>query len=274
MLSATITFTRYNEPNWLVWETLASLAEQQGVTCEILFLDQQNDPATRAHIASLSTSKLDFHYETIPAKCLSYARNYAIAQAQHDTILYIDSDAIAAPGWACKLAEALDEPGVGVAGGRIIPKWHARPLLIARARFILDQYSMLDLGSDQKAVTRIVGANFGLRRDRLGAEAWFDESLGRRDGILFGGEDSDLCRRARQIDLSVVYDGRATVQHQILRERIRYRWIFKRLYYAGYGRAVQGGVPAPSQKMGLWDYIALPVVIPFYGLGYLKGRLS
>ncbi|MDH3741353.1 MAG: glycosyltransferase [Hyphomicrobiales bacterium] len=274
MPNATITFTRYNEPNWLVRETLNSLAGQRGAACQILFLDQQDDPETRDYTNSLSTKTLDFQYETIPAKSLSYARNCAIERAKYDTVLYVDCDVIAEPDWASKMIETLARPGVGVAGGRIVPKWHARPLLISRARFVLDQYSMLDLGREQRTVARIVGANFGLRRDRLGIQARFDETLGRRGGFLFGGEDTELCNRARNAGLAVTYDGRATVQHQVLADRIRYRWIFKRLYYAGIGRAMQGGLPAPSRALGLWDYLALPIVLPFYGLGYIRGRLS
>ena len=218
--------------------------------------------------------ELDFIYRPIEARSLSHARNLAIAEAAHPTILYIDADAVAAPGWAATLAAVLDAPDVGVAGGRIVPRWHARPLWTARASVVLDQYSVLDLGPGRVDVAKFVGASFGLRRDRLGDEARFDPGLGRRDGRLFGGEDSDLCRRAQAMGLRIVYDGAAVIEHQVMPERIRHAWVLKRMYYAGLGRATQGGPPAPSRSPGLWDWLALPLILPPYIAGYVAGRLG
>jgi hypothetical protein len=91
---------------------------------------------------------------------------------------------------------------------------------------------------------------------------------------LLGGEESDLARRARARGLDVVYEGRAVVHHQILPERISYRWIFRRLFYAGLSRALLTGAPSPSQPMTRNDYLALPFVLPWYAAGYLCGRFS
>ncbi len=123
----TITFTRYGEPDALVLELLDSLAGQTGVSGEVLFFDQAaGDPMAR-EVADRSTDDLRFDYRPLEPRSLSHARNAAIEAAEHDTILYVDADAVPAPDWAAALAGALACPDVGVAGGRICPRWHRPP---------------------------------------------------------------------------------------------------------------------------------------------------
>jgi glycosyltransferase involved in cell wall biosynthesis len=273
-MEVSITLTRYQEPNWLVWDALESLARQRDVRAEVLFLDQMQDNKTEAYIRRLLSDNIVFEYINIEERGLSYARNLAIERARNDFLLFIDADAIAEPDWAKELATQLSRPGVAVAGGKIVPKWHGRPILLARSRLIMELYSILDLGAGVREVARVVGTNFGINRAVGGEEADFDEAYGRREGRLFSGEESDLCRRMRRHGHKVVYTGAALVHHQILPERISYSWIMKRIYYAGILRAMQGGMPNPTQKANLWDYLVLPAMLPAYALGYLRGRIS
>ena len=133
---------------------------------------------------------------------------------------------------------------------------------------------MLDLGDETRSVNRVVGANFGLNLKNLARLAHFDEALGRREGKLFSGEESELCRRARNSGREVLYNGNAVVKHQVLPERISYYWILRRMYFAGIARATFGGAPNPSRKIGWLDYVALLVVLPPYMAGYALSRLK
>ena len=137
-----------------------------------------------------------FKYIRIEERCLSCARNIGLDNAANEILLFIDADALAEPDWAYELAVSLARPGVTVAGGRILPKWHAQPILLWQAEIVMDQYSILDLGTDEQDVSRIVGTNFGVNRVNSVGEIRFDEAYGRRRGQLFGGEESDLCKRA------------------------------------------------------------------------------
>ncbi|WP_448250488.1 glycosyltransferase family 2 protein [Thalassotalea agariperforans] len=273
-LPITITLTRYAEPNWLLAETLESLALQKNITARVLMLDQQNNAETALLCKQLTNENITFDYHTIPAKSLSYARNEAIKLCETDILLYIDTDAIAAPDWAEKLSEALSQENVGIAGGKIIPKWHKTPSFIQKSQVVLDQYSMLDLGEKTIEVSRVVGANFGLNKARLGKLANFDENLGRREGKLYSGEESKLCHDATANGFKILYQGSALVQHQVLPERIKFSWIATRMYYQGMASAKRGGAPNPSNKgkYTVWDYLALVALAPFYIYGYLKAR--
>ncbi len=267
----TITLTRYAEPDWLVRETLESLSAQEGIRGEVLFLDQDHDSEMR--IDDLGSDDLVFKRVCIPAKSLSYARNHAIEHAEHDLILYIDSDAIAEPDWARHMVEALHQENVAIVGGRIILKWHKKPLWITRARVVHEQYSSLDLGEEVREFPKVVGASFGIDRKLLDSEAYFDEELGRRPGLLLGGEETDLCFRALNRSLRILYQGKALVHHQVLPERIRYSWIFRRMYYAGKSRATAGGMPSSTHELCPWDYIVLPIILPFYAAGFFNNLL-
>jgi glycosyltransferase involved in cell wall biosynthesis len=269
----TITCTRYTEPAWLVQATLESLARQENVEAVVLFLDQQDDPRLRAWCAAHTKANLRFQYVIIPAQGLSVARNRAIELSPHDLILFIDSDAVADPGWARSLAATLERDRVGIAGCRIVPRWHRRPLLIARSRIVLNSYSMFDLGPGEVATSRVVGAGFGIHRGRLGNEARFHEAFGRRPGGLLGGEENELCTRARACGLDVIYNGNAVVEHQVLPERIAYGWVMRRFYYAGFERALTatGLQPSPRGRR-FWDYVAYALTLPASLLGYWRGR--
>ena len=231
------------------------------------------DPAA-IYRATLSTSHVYFVHQRFLAKSLSFARNEAVRRAASDLVLFIDADVVAQPDWARTLKASLSEEGVGVAGTRILPRWHVRPLRITRSRLVQDQYSVYDLGEERRSIRRVVGASFAIHRVRLGEDAYFDERLGRREGLLFGGEDSKLCRRAATGGLKIICDGRAFVRHQIAPERIRYRWVMQRFCCAGILRAQLGNAPNRSNPWELWDYLALPLVLPSYLAGFLWGKLQ
>lgn len=272
----TITLTRYAEPNWLFLETLTSLSQQANISAHVLVLDQQDNEEVRSFCVNNSSSAIVLDYHVIPAKSLSFARNEAIRMCQTVLLLYIDTDAVADPNWAYELFVAMRQNKAAIAGGKIIPKWHKKPGLLQRSQVVLDQYSMLDLGDDTINVKKVIGANFAINKAKLAKLAYFDEGLGRQNGKLLGGEETKLCTDAREKGLSVIYVGKAAVYHQVMPERVNFKWISKRMYYGGYSRALRGGKPEPSNGDGLagWDYVALIFLLPFYAFGFIRAKMD
>ena len=270
----TIALTRYEEPSWLLDAALASLSAQQHVVAQVLVLDQSYDAAAERRCRALTSRCVSFHYTTIPPVGLSWARNHGIRRSETDILLFIDPDAVAEPTWAMELAATLSEPKVAVAGARILGAWHGRSPLLARANVVRDQYSLLDLGEEARPARKVVGTGFGIHRGRLGALAYFDETLGRRPGEPVGGEETDLCDRARRAGLRVYYNGRAVVHHQIVGERIALGWILRRLYYAGVTRARRGHWPQPTHRPAVADYVVAPLTLPAYVTGFAVGKLG
>ena len=267
----TVTLTRYGEPDDLLRDVLTHLAAQRGVGGEILLIEQKDDSPIRAE------DYTNDHWTCRILKGrlsgLSAARNLSLAEAEHDHVLFCDADALVRPGWALAMHEALSKPGVAVVGSRILPRWTGQAPLLARSRVVRDQYSIYDLGAGTEPVSRVVGAGFGVDRAKYPDEMHFDEALGRRDGRLFGGEESDLCQRVSGAGGRVIYVGTAVVDHVIEAERQRMPWIMKRLFYAGLGRGTSGGAPAPSRSPGLADWLLLPVILPPYALGWIWSKL-
>jgi glycosyltransferase involved in cell wall biosynthesis len=277
MQKITITLTRYAEPNWLLLETLSSLVEQEQVIATVLMLDQKNDQEIIDFCQQNSTPNIQLLYQTIPAKSLSFARNEAIRMCETAILLYIDTDAIATPNWAYELSEGMHKQDAAVGGGKIIAKWHCKPGFLQKSPLVLEQYSMLDLGDDDLEVKKIIGANFGLNIHKLEKLACFDENLGRKNGKLLGGEETSLCAAAIKAGYRVFYFGKSKVYHQVLPERINFKWICKRMYYGGYSRALQGGMPSPNNKTkqwNKWDVFALCCLLPTYVLGFVFAKLD
>ncbi|WP_095012395.1 glycosyltransferase family 2 protein [Tsuneonella mangrovi] len=270
--AVTITLTRYAEPDALVAEAIRHAVAQEGVTGEVLFIEQ--DMGGGITEAMFAGGNLAFRMIRGELRGLSHARNLAMDEAAHGNLLFLDADAMARPNWAAQLARVLDgDPKVAIVGSRIVPGWPGAPPLWAKARVVADQYSMLDLGNATLPYHRVVGAAFGVDLAKLPPHMRFDPTLGRREGKLFSGEESEFCARAVAAGLEIRYCGAACVTHVVSPERTRLPWIARRLFYAGHGRAVLGGAPAPSRKPGLADWLTLPITLPPYALGWLKGKL-
>ncbi len=272
--AVTITLMRYREPDWLVCDTLAGLARQVGIRGEVILFDQNWAPEFAETVTGFSQPHLVFRCVPLEARGIAYARNAFLNATSDDVVLSIDPDAVPEPDWALQLLKAVDAPGVAVAGCRILPHWRGRRPLLALSRVVLDQYSMLDWGSTTRPVERIVSTGYAVRKSVAPGQMYFDTRLGRRDGKLISGEESDFCSRLRQAGAKVVYCGEAVVRHQVLAERLTWQWVWRRLYHAGIGRQQGGGAPNPSQKPGIWDWLLLPAILPPYAMGWMRARFG
>jgi glycosyltransferase involved in cell wall biosynthesis len=266
----TIAMTRYGESDELLARTLSAAAAQQGMAGEILFVDQRVDAPFDEGL--LTEGNLPMRVIVDACGSLSAARNIALKEARFDHILYLDADALPQPDWALRMSAALDLGGVAIVGGRIVPGWEHTPPFFTRANVVLDQYSMLDLGKRDGPATKIVGASFGLDRSKIPSHIKFDPELGRREGRLFGGEESAFFAEVRAADLNARYVGTTYVTHLVAHERMRWGWILERMFYAGYGRSSQGGAPAPSRRLNAVDWVVAPIMLPPYVAGWLKAK--
>lgn len=271
MRAVSIVITRYAESDALVSKALAAACAQAGVAGEVLFIEQMEEGGIREE--RFAGGALEMRILRRKVSGLSEARNLGIGEARHPVVLFLDADAVADPDWAATMAQVL-AGDYAIAGSRIRPGWPGAPPFFARAGFIVDQYSMLDLGTKTVSADRVVGAAFGFDRDKLPGDLRFSSAYGRREGKLFSGEETELCARARERGLTIAYVGETSVLHLVAPERARLSWIWRRFYYAGYSRARQGGLPAPANKRGATDWLFLPLVLPPYALGWLRGRFS
>lgn len=250
---------------------LDCLSHQHKVFATVLVLDQRASSEVEQYCLARSDGDVSFRYYSLESCGISRARNEALSLCRTDLLLFTEPDARADVNWAHFLCDTL-AGGAAVAGGRILPDWERRPLMVAGTGLILDLYSLLDLGESRRKSEKVVGCNFGIHIATLGSQhAYFDENYGRTPGTLMGGEEMDLCTRAANNGLSVMYDGRALVRHCIGKERISYRWLAMRIHAAGKSRAMKGGAPRPNNSPGFrWATLLVLPLYVFYVLGFLS----
>jgi GT2 family glycosyltransferase len=238
-----------------------------------LVLDQKECLEIRSLCAALSSADIAFEYNVIPAQGCAHARNIALRLCPTDVLLWTDPDILMAPDWAQKLAEALTARKLAVGGGKILPRWHGSPRWYMKTHVMADHYSLIDLGPEDRQTDRIIGGSMGIHVGLLRGKAFFDENLGRKEGTLLGGVDTEFCQRVIKNGFNVYYIGSATAQHQILKDRMTLKWIIRKFYYGGVSRALRGGWPeAMNKTRTLADYIVLGAFAPFYLLGLIKGK--
>jgi glucosyl-dolichyl phosphate glucuronosyltransferase len=190
-----------------------------------------------------------------------------------DVLLWTDPDILMEPDWAQTLGGALLEKNHAVVGGKILPRWHGTPRWYMKTNVMADHYSLIDLGPEDRQTDRVIGGSLGINVALLRDKVFFDENLGRKEGTLLGGVDTEFCQRVIQDGFNVCYIGRSKTLHQIPEERMKLKWIIRKFYYGGISRALRGGWPESMNKTRtLGDYLVLGAFAPFYLLGLFKGK--
>ncbi len=269
----TVVVTRFGETDDVVKQCLHSLSLQKDCSVSVLFLDQKRSGEIKNYCLGLESENIEFQYIEIPAKSLSYARNYGVEHAVTPKVAFCDSDCILPLNWASEILNTFKVTHATVVGTKILPRWQAKTSWYHNSKIIREFYSLLDLSSERIPVKKVVGASFAFDKDKVTEEIFFDEELGRQKGILLGGEETDLCKRILNKGGKIIYTPITFAYHTVERERINIWWIWKRSFYGGLSRAMRSGKIEPfNSKKDLIDYLAIMLILPTYLSGYLLGK--
>jgi GT2 family glycosyltransferase len=159
--------------------------------------------------------------------------NVGLEAAGGDILVLLNQDTVVQPGWLQTLAQAMEDPDVGVAGCKIL---EANGKILHHCGGVLDTDSFctrhrgageVDKGQYQQVadVDYVTGAAFAFRRDVL-------ERVGRFDELFFPGyyEDTEYCIRVQKADLRIRYVPDAVVLHHVSTST-RQDWVRMRFYY-------------------------------------------
>ncbi len=206
-----------------------------------LGVDSGSTPAVHAELRDLVALYPDTVLIRLNEPGVSLARNTGAAACETRYIAYIDDDAVPDPTWIAAILHALREPGPSPAaiGGRILPMWEAPlpPWWPSSLRGVLSIIEHRGQGeyrtSDLPATLEPYAANMVLDAEALLAAGGFGARLGRDGTTLLSDEEVQLAWRLQDAGLSVRYDSRIVVHHQIQATRFRPEWLLARLYWQG-----------------------------------------
>ena len=180
----TPTFHREGE----VLESIQSALGQEGVSIEVLVLDDAPEGSARAGVEGLGDTRVHYFPRASPSGGRpALVRNAGIERARGRYLYFLDDDDRVLPGALRALVSALDHnPGAAVAFGRVVPfgsdpavvalyiEWFDWAARIARR---LSRSSWLTTGVILFRGTLIINSTCMMRRDSALALGGYDSSI-------------------------------------------------------------------------------------------------
>ena len=230
--------------------SLAAAVVPDGLSWEILVVDNGSSDATMGTIAKLAAA-LPVRALAEPRVGLSHARNAAVAAARGEYMLWIDDDVLVDSRWLAAYHDAIREwPDAAFFGGPIVPLFEGDPppWLTRALPHVANAYAALDLGSTPVALTESTlpfGANLVVRTAEQ-RQCAYDPSLGRRDTMLYAGEEWAVLQELLRRGASGRWVPGARIRHVIPAARQSVRYL--RRYYTGNGASLARHRHAPDEK--------------------------
>ena len=202
---------------------------------DVLVADNGSRDATASVVTRHRRSGLPVHrlYEDRPGS--SRARNAGVAHAEGACLVFLDDDALVAPGFRAAYGEVFRAPMPDLVQGRIIPRFASRPPHWLGREF-WPRFGEVDEGPQPAAYAGTIrSGNLGITRKAFEDLGGFRLDLG--PGTSGLGDDTELGLRARKAGYAIAYAPAALVYHLIPRERLSRSAFLRRCYISGRSQA-------------------------------------
>ena len=258
--TATVVIATARRPEHLADCLAALAADVPRAARDIVVVDNAPDPRTR-EVAEFHGAR--WIAEPRPGK--SHALNTGVAAATGEVVLFTDDDVRVEPGWTDALVTAASAPGVGAAGGRLLPRWLSPPPAWLAASPPAVHLTLRDNGPDPRELASgefPYGASLAVPADVLRRlDPPFDPRLGPRPGLKLGHEEVHLAERVRALGLSVLPVPDAVAEHLVDPSRVDRDRLRRIVFQSGFGSArrerLLGAAPAPLPRRAAETAVSL-----------------
>src|ERR1051325_2836189 len=118
----------YNRPELLRLALLSLLKQSPAnVTYEVVVVDNNSTPATRAVVDEFVQSDARVRYVRETRQGNAYARNTGVVEARAPIVAYLDDDVTVRDNWIEIIPRTFKENNVDFIGGKVLPRWEQPP---------------------------------------------------------------------------------------------------------------------------------------------------
>ncbi len=238
-IDVSVIICSYTEERWHnLLLAVESVRKQGAAPREIIVVIDYNPTLlerVRLHIADVIA------LENTGPQGVSGARSTGVIQAKGELIACLDDDAIAAPDWLEKLSDCCLDPMVLGAGGTVNPQWEGTQPRWFPTEFYWVLGCSYQPPTPQPVEVRNLWAGcMCVRREIFEAIGAFRSDIGHVGKQTLGGEETELCIRAKQHwpHKKFLYEAQASIQHAIPARRATLRYFLTRCYAEGFSKAI------------------------------------
>ncbi|MEM3585897.1 MAG: glycosyltransferase family 2 protein [Candidatus Jordarchaeaceae archaeon] len=231
------TFNRRND----VAECLESILKQNYPNFDVWVVDDASTDGTYEFLKKKFGNYKNFHLVRNDVEMgNTRSRNMVMRKSKGEIIVSTDDDCIAHQNWIANLVKVFEEsPQIGLVTGKVlpifykkIPSWLEPPI-----------YPILAIRTENQRTEALnpYGCNMAVLRTVMEKINFLNETITRKHGGLYSGEDTDLGLRVRAAGYRVVYTPDAVVDHKMFPERLSKEHFIKRALYFGMSEEIYAG---------------------------------
>lgn len=267
-LDISVVICAYTEARWDNLVLAVQSIQQQHVAARetIVVIDYNKAlfERARAHIVGITV------IENAGPKGISGARSTGVAEAKGTLIACLDDDAIADSDWLEKLSDCCVDPMVLGAGSSVQPQWEKqRPAWFPSEFYWVLGCSYQPSSSRPVEVRNLWAGCMCVRREVFETVGAFRSDIGHVGKQVLGGEETELCIRAKQHwpDKKFLYESRVSIHHYIPKHRATWKYFLSRCYAEGFSKAII------SRYVGVQDSLSTErsYTLTMLPLGVIRG---
>jgi GT2 family glycosyltransferase len=278
-MDISVLIATYRRPHLLEQTLKGFLAlETDDLEWEVVIADNQGDEKTKEIVWKFFPEiPVKYFIETRRGK--NNALNRIIPEAEGELVIFTDDDVIPDPNWLVEMWEGAKRwPRISVFGGKCLPKFPDGQRMPFDHPFFEGAFTIADWDQHEGFYNadRVWGPNMAIRSSIFGNGWRFNCRLG-PDGTDFCilGDETDLTIRLEKAGYRAVYLPRSIVYHQIQKERMTFKWLFKRAFSFGREDAyIEMGSDLSVPKIGGIPRYLYPKMIKvalMFALSWLSG---